>query len=54
MTYRVKIKGTRLAENIKATTELEAKTKYCDERGFNYRVFANKLEAEKRTGLKKR
>jgi hypothetical protein len=47
MTYRVKIKGTRLAENIKAATELEAKTKYCEERGFNYRVFANKLEVEK-------
>ena len=48
MTYRVKIKGTRLAKNIKATTELEARTKYCEERGFNYRVFANKLEVEKK------
>lgn len=48
MIYRVKIKGTKIADNINATTELEAKTKYCEERGFNYRVFANKLEAEKK------
>jgi len=47
MTYRVKIKGADTAKNIKASTELEAKTKYCEERGFNYRVFANKLEVEK-------
>jgi len=54
MTYRVKIKNTNLSKTIKARTELEAKAKYCEERGFDYRVFANKLEAEKRTGAKKR
>jgi hypothetical protein len=47
MTYKVKIKNTNLSKTIKAKTELEAKTKYCEERGFNYRVFANKLEVEK-------
>lgn len=47
MTYKVKIKGTKLATTVKASTELEARTKYCEERGFNYRVFANKLEVEK-------
>jgi hypothetical protein len=48
MTYRVKIKGTRVAKNIRASTELEARTKYCEERGFNYRVFARMLEVEKK------
>ncbi len=48
MTYRVKIKNTNLSKTIKAKTELEAKMKYCEERGFNYRVFANKLEAKKK------
>ena len=46
MTYKVRIKGTNTAKTIRASTELEARTKYCEERGFNYRVFANKLEVE--------
>lgn len=53
MTYKVKIKGTGSAKMIKASTELEARTKYCEERGFNYRVFANKLEVEKNGSRKK-
>ena len=30
----------------KGRSELEAKTKFCEVRGFAYRVFANKLEVE--------
>lgn len=52
MTYRIKLKGTDIARDIKAATELEARLKYCEERGFNYRVFANKLEVEKATGAR--
>jgi len=54
MTYTVKIKGTDTGKTIKASTELEAKTKYCQGRGFNYRVFANKLEVEKIRGDKRK
>ncbi len=54
MTYTVKLKGTDRSKTVKASTELEARTKYCQEQGFNYRVFANKLEVEKTTGDKRK
>lgn len=42
--YKIKLKNTDQTETIKADSELEARAKYCQKRGFNYRVFANKLE----------
>ena len=52
MNYQVKLKNTGIAKTIKASNELEAKAKYCEEQGFNYRVFANKLEVK--AGQKKK
>ncbi len=49
-TYKVKIKNSTKAETIKAKTELEAKVKYCEKKGFNYRHLAGKLEAVSKTG----
>ena len=46
MIFKVSVKNTDLADSVKAKSELEAKTKFCEGRGFVYRVFANKLEAE--------
>lgn len=33
-TYKVKIKNSTRAETIKASSELEAKVKYCEKRGL--------------------
>ena len=48
-TYKVKIKNGTRAETIKASSELEAKFKYCQKKGLNYRVFAGQLEATGKT-----
>jgi len=52
MKYQVKLKDTNTAKTVNASNELEARTKYCEEQGFNYRVFANKLEVK--AGRKKK
>ena len=44
MIYKVKIKDTDIIKTVKASNELEARVKYCKEQGFDYRVFACKLE----------
>ena len=43
-TYKVKIKNGTRAETIKASSELEAKVKYCEKNNLNYRRLAGKLE----------
>jgi len=48
MIYKVSVKNTDLFENVKARSELEAKIKFCEGRGFMYRIFANKLEVEQK------
>ena len=42
--YRVKIYSDNKSKIIEADSELEARLKFCQERDFNYRVYANKLE----------
>jgi len=49
MTYKVRLKNAGQEKTVRASNELEAKAKYCDEQGFNYRVFANKLEVEQKS-----
>lgn len=46
MNYTVRLKNAGAEKTVKASNELEARAKYCEEQGFNYRVFANKLEVE--------
>lgn len=46
MKYKVRLKGTDIEKDIKASNSLEAGVKYCEKQGFNYRVFASKLEVE--------
>lgn len=53
MKYKVRIRGTDIEKDIKASNSLEAGVKYCEEQGFNYRVFANKLEVETQRKEKK-
>jgi hypothetical protein len=53
MKYKVRIKGTDIEKDIKASNSLEAGVKYCEEQGFNYRIFANKLEVETKKGREK-
>ncbi len=48
MIYRVGIKNTKDTKEIRAASPLEAGTKYCRAAGFNYRVFANKIQIEER------
>lgn len=48
--YKIKLKNTDQTETIKADSELEAKVKYCQKKGYNYRNFANKLEVLGKTG----
>ena len=43
-TYKVKIKGNKRAQTIKAKTELEAKVKFCEKNSLTYRHLAGKLE----------
>lgn len=52
MQYQVNLKNAGQRQAITATTELEAKIKYCQERGYDYRVFANKLEVKQKKGGK--
>ena len=54
MRYRIKLKDTDKVKIITAPDELGAKMKYCEEQGFNYRVFANKLEVEPATKEKRK
>lgn len=42
--YKVKIKNSTRAETIKASSELEAKVKYCEKNNLSYRHLAGKLE----------
>jgi len=51
--YKVKLKNTDQTEIIRANSELEARAKYCQRKGYNYRVFANKLEVLDKTGQDK-
>jgi hypothetical protein len=53
-TYKIKIKNGTRAETIKASSELEAKVKYCEKKGFNYRHLAGKLEVISKTGHPRR
>ena len=53
-TYKVKIKNGGKEQTIKAKSELEAKVKYCEKRGFNYRHLAGKLEVIGKTGQTRR
>ena len=53
-TYKVKIKNGIRAETIKASSELEAKVKYCEKRGLIYRHLAGKLEVIGKTGQTRR
>ena len=46
MKYKVRLKNTTASKTVNASNELEARAKYCEAQGFNYRVFANKLEVE--------
>jgi len=48
--YKVKIKNSTRAETIKASSELEAKVKYCQKKGLNYTLFTSKLEVKGKTG----
>jgi len=45
--YKVRIYSDSKSKTIEADSELEARLKFCKERGFNYRVYANKLEVTK-------
>ncbi|HPL56535.1 MAG TPA: hypothetical protein PLC05_03545 [bacterium] len=51
--YKIKLKNTEQVEAIRADSELEAKVLYCQRKGYNYRVFANKLEVLDKTGQDK-
>lgn len=42
--YKVRVKGNKKTQTIKAKTELEAKVKFCDKNGLAYRHLASKLE----------
>jgi len=42
--YKVRIKGNKKAQTIKAKTELEAKVRFCEKNNLLYRHLANKLE----------
>ncbi len=53
-TYKVKIKNSTRAETIKASSELEAKVKYCQKKGLNYTLFTGKLEVIGKTGQSRR
>jgi hypothetical protein len=46
MIYHIGIKGGARLDQVKAKTELEARVKFCKERGLDYRVYANKLEVK--------
>ena len=43
--YQVKVKNDDKTETIKASSELEARVKFCERRGFDYRVYASNIEA---------
>ena len=42
--YKVKIKGDKKTQTIKAKTELEAKVKFCEKNSLTYRHLAGRLE----------
>ena len=48
-TYKVKIKGDKKTQTIKAKTELEARVKFCEKNNLLYRVFAGNLEVIDKT-----
>ncbi len=47
MNYVVKLKGTDESVVIRATSELEARLKYCQRNGFNYTLIAPKIAIER-------
>ncbi|HPL56538.1 MAG TPA: hypothetical protein PLC05_03560 [bacterium] len=47
--YKIKLKTAETGETVKADSELEAKYKYCENRGLPYRYYANKLEILQKT-----
>lgn len=53
MIYHIGIKGGETFKQVKAKTELEARVKYCKERGLDYRVYSNKLEIKTKDREKK-
>lgn len=53
-TYKVRIKGNKKPQTIKANSELEAKVKFCEANGYNYRHLAGKLEVLGETGQARR
>ena len=53
-TYKVKIKGNKRIQTIKAESELEAKVLFCEKNNLNYRHFAGKLEVLSKTGQTRR
>jgi len=42
--YKVKIKGDKKPQTIKAKSELEAKVKFCEKNSLTYRHLASRLE----------
>lgn len=48
MIYKVSVRETDLKDTVRAKNELEARAKFCEDRGLLYRVFANKLEVEEK------
>jgi hypothetical protein len=50
MTFLIGIKETGKFTKIKAKSELEARVKFCKERGLNYRVYCNALEIKTKDG----
>ncbi len=42
--YKIKVKGYKKTQTIKAKSELEAKVKYCEKNSLLYRHLAGKLE----------
>ena len=54
MRYIVRLKHARTGEAVNASNELEARAKYCEDKGFNYRVYANKLEVEKKSTTRRK
>jgi len=53
-TYKVKIKDGGKEQSIKASSELEARVKFCEKNNLLYRVFASNLEVKGKTGQTRR
>jgi len=53
-TYKVKIKGNKKTQTIKAKSELEARVLFCEKNNLLYRHLAGKLEVRDKTGQTRR